>query len=120
MTKANYSVLSVLVTSLTLSQLQALKLLRAKFAFLKVLLISNAADVPATMTLEGIGFAIAIALAAQVISATLIGAVLPLVAVAVRQDPAVVSGPALTTIVDLTGLLLYFTITASMLGLAVP
>lgn len=90
------------------------------FAFLKVLLISNAADVPATMTLEGIGFAIAIALAAQVISATLIGAVLPLAAVAVRQDPAVVSGPALTTIVDLTGLLLYFTITASMLGLAAP
>ncbi|WP_180898026.1 magnesium transporter [Martelella soudanensis] len=90
------------------------------FAFLKVLLISNAADVPDTMTLEAIGLAIAIALAAQVISATLIGAVLPLAAIAVRQDPAVVSGPALTTIVDLTGLLLYFTITASMLGLAAP
>ena len=90
------------------------------FAFLKVLLISNAADVPQGLTLEDIGFAIAIALAAQVFSATIIGAVLPLLAIAVRQDPAVVSGPALTTIVDLTGLLLYFTITASLLGLAVP
>ncbi|WP_174801134.1 magnesium transporter [Martelella limonii] len=90
------------------------------FAFLKVLLISNAADVPQGLSLETIGFAIAIALAAQVFSATLIGAMLPLAAIAVRQDPAVVSGPALTTIVDLTGLLLYFTITAYVLGLSGP
>lgn len=87
------------------------------FAFLKVLLISNVADVPDGMTLTGIGLAIAVALAAQVVSATLIGAVLPLAAIAVRQDPAVVSGPALTTIVDMTGLLLYFAITTSMLGI---
>ncbi|MAM11874.1 MAG: hypothetical protein CML23_15735 [Rhizobiaceae bacterium] len=89
------------------------------FAFLKVVLISNAADVPEGMTLEAIGLAIAVALAAQVVSATLIGALLPLGAVAVKQDPAVVSGPALTTIVDLTGLLLYFTITTMMLGIVV-
>nr|WP_272211895.1 magnesium transporter [Marinicella sp. W31]MDC2877785.1 magnesium transporter [Marinicella sp. W31] len=89
------------------------------FAFLKVFLISNVADVPEGMTLEGIGLAIAVALAAQVVSATLIGALLPLGAIAVRQDPAVVSGPALTTIVDLTGLLLYFTITTMMLGIVV-
>ncbi len=89
------------------------------FAFLKVVLISNAADVPEGLTLEGIGLAIAVALAAQVISATLIGALLPLGAIAVKQDPAVVSGPALTTIVDLTGLLLYFTITTMMLGIVV-
>ncbi|WP_244464817.1 magnesium transporter [Martelella endophytica] len=87
------------------------------FAFLKVVLISNAADVPAGLSLEGIGLAIAVALAVQVISATLIGALLPLAAIAVRQDPAIVSGPALTTIVDLTGLLLYFLITTSMLGI---
>ena len=87
------------------------------FAYLKVLLISNAADVPAGLTLNGIGLAIAIALAAQVISATLIGAILPVAAVAARQDPAIVSGPALTTIVDLTGLILYFSITTWLLGL---
>ena len=87
------------------------------FAYLKVLLISNAGDVPAGLTLNGIGLAIAVALAAQVFSATLIGAVLPVAAVAARQDPAVVSGPALTTIVDLTGLILYFSITTHLLGL---
>ncbi|PRX06612.1 UNVERIFIED_ORG: magnesium transporter [Martelella mediterranea] len=89
------------------------------FAFLKVVLISNVADVPEGLTLSGIGLAIAVALAAQVVSATLIGALLPLGAIAVKQDPAVVSGPALTTIVDLTGLLLYFTITTMMLGIVV-
>ena len=47
----------------------------------------------------------------------MIGAVLPLFAMAVKQDPAVVAGPALTTIVDVVGLLLYFTITTSLLGL---
>jgi magnesium transporter len=87
------------------------------FAFLKVVLISNAADVPEGLTLDRIGLAIAIALSVQVITATLIGALLPLGAIAVKQDPAVVSGPALTTIVDLTGLLLYFTITTWLLGI---
>lgn len=86
------------------------------FAFLKVYLISNSADVPGGLTIEAIGFAIAVALAMQVITATLIGAALPIAAVLVRQDPAVVSGPALTTIVDLTGLVLYFTITTWLLG----
>ena len=87
------------------------------FAYLKVLLISNPADVPLGLSLSQIALAIGIALAVQVVSATLIGAVLPLGAVSLRLDPAVVSGPALTTIVDLTGLILYFGITTSMLGL---
>ncbi|PVB60466.1 magnesium transporter [Labrenzia sp. 011] len=87
------------------------------FAFLKVLLISNVHDVPEGLTLHGIGLAIAVALAVQVVSATLIGAILPVASLAARQDPAVVSGPALTTIVDVTGLLIYFSITTQMLGL---
>ena len=86
------------------------------FAFLKVLLYSNSADVPFALSLEMIAFAIALAIAAQVVVSTLIGAMLPLLAMLSRQDPAVVAGPALTTIVDVAGLLLYFTITTSILG----
>ncbi|MEO1102723.1 MAG: magnesium transporter, partial [Pseudomonadota bacterium] len=78
------------------------------FVYLKVLFISNSSDVPDGLTLNGIGLAIAVALSVQVVSATVIGAVLPIAAVALRQDPAVVSGPALTTIVDFTGLVIYF------------
>jgi len=72
---------------------------------------------PATLTLVQIGTAIAIALAVQVISATIIGAALPLASAAVKIDPALIASPALTTIVDITGLLIYFGITKTMLGI---
>lgn len=52
-----------------------------------------------------------------VIWASLISSVLPLLLFRFRVDPAVVSGPFITTIVDGTGLFLYFTIARIMLGL---
>ncbi|MEX3006920.1 magnesium transporter [Hoeflea sp. TYP-13] len=87
------------------------------FAWAKVLFISNSADVPQGLTLHMIAFAIGVAIAVQVIVSAVIGALLPLAALKVRQDPAVMAGPALTTIVDTTGLLMYFMITTSILGL---
>jgi len=39
----------------------------------------------------------------------LISAALPLIAAGFKRDPAVVASPALTAIVDITGLLIYFT-----------
>jgi magnesium transporter len=96
-----------------------LALMLFAFAYLKVQFLSNAADVPDGLTLEMIALAIGIAIAVQVFLSTLIGACLPVLALVVRQDPAVVAGPALTTIVDVVGLLLYFAITTSMLGVAV-
>ncbi len=51
------------------------------------------------------------------ITATLIGAVLPLIAARLKLDPAVVASPALTTIVDITGLVIYFTAARMILGL---
>lgn len=87
------------------------------FALIKVIFISNSADVPTGLTLEMIAFAIGAAIAVQVIISALIGALLPLFALAIRQDPAIMAGPALTTLVDTTGLLLYFVITTSILGL---
>ena len=47
----------------------------------------------------------------------MIGAVLPLGAALLKKDPAVVASPALTTIVDITGLLIYFSIIKLMLGI---
>lgn len=87
------------------------------FAMLKVVFISNQADVPDGLTLEIIAFAISLAICVQVITAGLIGALLPLGALVVRQDPAVMAGPALTTIIDLTGLMIYFSVTTMVLGL---
>jgi len=83
----------------------------------KVMFLSHGTDIPAGFSLAKIGAAIAIALGLQVISATLIGAMLPLGAAKMKWDPAVVASPALTTIVDITGLLVYFTIAKLLLGI---
>jgi magnesium transporter len=62
------------------------------------------------------GITVAIALGAQVATSTLIGALLPIGARAVRIDPAVIAAPAITTIVDVSGMVIYFTVARSILG----
>ena len=83
----------------------------------KVIFLSQGTTIPAGYTLVKIGAAIAIALSLQVVTATLIGAILPLGAAKMKWDPAVVASPALTTIVDITGLLIYFTAARLFLGI---
>jgi magnesium transporter len=55
-------------------------------------------------------------LGAQVATSTLIGALLPIGARALRIDPAVIAAPAITTIVDVSGMVIYFTVARSILG----
>jgi len=86
-------------------------------AFARVLFLSRNAVIPAGFTLFNIAGAIAVALSLQVISATLIGAALPLIVTKAKMDPAVVASPAITTVVDITGLIIYFTTASLMLGL---
>jgi magnesium transporter len=45
-----------------------------------------------------------------------VGALLPLLAARLRIDPALVSGPVMTTILDATGLLIYFSFAQVILG----
>ena len=60
---------------------------------------------------------IATSILAIVLWATGTGALLPLLATRLRIDPTVVSGPAMSTLVDATGLFIYFSIARVMLGL---
>jgi magnesium transporter len=53
-----------------------------------------------------------------VVWAAAVAAILPLVLHRLRVDPAVVSAPFITTLVDGTGLFLYFTIAQMLLGLS--
>lgn len=62
------------------------------------------------------GLTVAIALGAQVTTSTLIGALLPIGARAIKMDPAVIAAPAITTIVDVSGMVIYFTVARSILG----
>ncbi len=64
-----------------------------------------------------IGSVVAITAIFIVIWASLIAAVLPLVLYKLKADPAVVSGPFITTLVDGTGLIIYFTLAKLMLNL---
>lgn len=77
-------------------------------SFLRVIAFGGASTIPVGYSLSRIGLAISIALGLQVVTSTLIGALLPLGAAKMRMDPAVVASPALTTVVDITGLLIYF------------
>jgi len=86
-------------------------------SWMKVMLLSHGTEFSSNFSLEKIGFAIAVALSLQVITATLIGAFLPLVASKFKLDPAVVASPVLTTVVDITGLLIYFSIAKMLLGI---
>lgn len=83
----------------------------------KVMFLSQDSEIPAGFSLSQIGLSIALALAIQVVTATLIGAILPLGAARLKLDPAVIASPALTTIVDITGLLIYFSTAKFLLGI---
>lgn len=89
----------------------------AVVAWIKVALLSGGTPLPDGLTLPRVGSVIVLALSIQVITATLVGALLPLGAARLRLDPAVVASPALTTVVDITGLLIYFTCAKLLLGI---
>lgn len=74
-------------------------------------------DLPAGVTFLTFGLAVAIALTMQIATSTLIGSLLPIGARAIKLDPAVIAAPAVTTIVDASGMIIYFTVARAMLGL---
>jgi magnesium transporter len=65
-----------------------------------------------------IGLIVGLTMVSIVLTANMIGALLPFALSRVRIDPAVASAPLITTVVDATGLILYFTIATLILGLA--
>jgi len=94
-----------------------LALLLGVIAFGRVFLFGGGSRIPNEFSLARIAFAISLALGLQVVTSTLVGALLPLGATRMKWDPAVVASPALTTIVDITGLLIYFTTAKLLLGI---
>jgi magnesium transporter len=79
----------------------------AALAYFPVVLLFSA-SVAATVSLT---------LIAVCTLATLVGSAMPIVAGRLKIDPAVVSAPVVTTLVDATGLLVYFLIAGSVMGL---
>jgi magnesium transporter len=94
-----------------------LSLVLGILSWAKVMFLSQGTAIPAGFSLSRIGLVIAAALSIQVVTATVIGAMLPMGAAKMKWDPAVVASPALTTIVDISGLLIYFTTAKVLLGI---
>ncbi len=64
-----------------------------------------------------VALTVAVAIFAIVVWANVLGSVLPILAYRLKIDPTVVSGPAMSTLVDATGLFIYFTIAGLILGI---
>lgn len=94
-----------------------LAVLLGALAFGRAYFFSGASSMSGGVSLVRLSSVIALALGLQVITSTLVGALLPLGADKMKWDPAVVASPALTTIVDITGLLIYFTLARWLLGI---
>lgn len=57
-----------------------------------------------------VALVVGVSIVAQVFTSTLVGAILPLGAKKVNLDPAVVASPAITTLVDVSGCVIYFSL----------
>jgi magnesium transporter len=66
---------------------------------------------------QAVALTVAVSICAIVIWANILGSVLPIIAQRLRVDPTVVSGPAMSTLVDATGLFIYFTVAGIILAL---
>jgi len=64
-----------------------------------------------------VGLTVGVAIVLLAVWATTIGSTLPLAAQALKIDPAVISVPLVTTLVDTSGLIIYFLVAGAILGL---
>lgn len=64
-----------------------------------------------------VNLTVSLSLLLTIIMAKLVGSMLPLVGTFFKQDPVVMAGPLLTTVVDTLSLLIYFEIASLLLGL---
>ncbi|HUX75818.1 MAG TPA: magnesium transporter [Anaerolineae bacterium] len=65
---------------------------------------------------QALAVTVSLAILAIVVWANGLGSLLPLLAARLRIDPAIVSGPVMSTLVDATGLFIYFTMARLILG----
>ncbi len=86
--------------------------------YLKIAFLSFHSMLPNGFTMSYLAIIISFAIAVQVVTSAVIGAGLPLIVRRMGGDPAVVASPAITTIVDITGLLIYFAVATMTLGIS--
>jgi len=83
--------------------------------FIKIAFLTSISLLPESFTFTYLGFVISLAIALQVMTSAIVGAGLPMLVKRLGGDPAIAASPAITTTVDITGLLIYFTIASNAL-----
>lgn len=68
----------------------------------------------------GLGLAVALAMISVVLVGSLFGLLLPFMLVRLQFDPATASAPLITSVADIAGILIYFSIATAILGLPAP
>ena len=82
-------------------------------------ILAAVAVVPAALFADfGIAVVVCASLVVICVLATFVGSVTPLVARRIGVDPAVVSAPLISTLVDASGLIIYFLVARAVLGLS--
>ncbi len=89
----------------------------AALVALKIVFLSTEAEMKNAPNVWLILLTVSLSFVAQVITSTTIGALLPMTARALKLDPAVIASPAITTFVDVSGLLIYFGLAQLILGI---
>ncbi|TOE11867.1 magnesium transporter [Vibrio parahaemolyticus] len=82
------------------------------------IMLFSAGQSTGSFELTDIALAIAVALFIQVSISTTLGGLLPIIARACKLDPAVLVSPVLASIVDISGMWIYFTVVNYFLGIA--
>jgi len=72
---------------------------------------------PPSVSLD-IGLIASVSLVISLFFANVFGAVLPLFAILVKQDPAAMAAPLITSVVDAFALIIYFSLCVGLLGIA--
>lgn len=85
--------------------------------YIKIAFLTSQSLLPPMMGFGFIAFIIGLSISIQVVTSALVGAGLPVLVRKLGGDPAVAASPAITTTVDITGLLIYFSIASYSLGL---
>jgi len=86
------------------------------FVALQIKFLLPASLTPENLSLIQIASVVGFALTAQVVTSTVIGAILPILAKKANLDPAVVASPAITTMVDVSGCIIYFSLAQAFFG----
>ncbi len=90
----------------------------ARVGFLLGAMLGTVVVAPVAVFFDGrLALVVALSLLAICSWATFAGSMLPLLARRARVDPAVVSAPIVTTLVDATGLIIYFLVARAVLGI---